>query len=94
MCVPEFCLVILCIECCLECCILFCVMCVVILYCPVLRCSTLPPGINPFSINNNKVIIMRERERERESVRVCSYNSICLVYSCLPVTYKHVLPIS
>jgi hypothetical protein len=23
------------------------------LYCPVLHCSTLPPGINPFSVNNN-----------------------------------------
>jgi hypothetical protein len=36
----------------------FCVMRVVVsyfiaLYCPVLHCSTLPPGINPFAVNNS-----------------------------------------
>jgi hypothetical protein len=24
-----------------------------VLYCPALHCSTLPPGINPFAVNNN-----------------------------------------
>jgi hypothetical protein len=24
-----------------------------VLYCPVFHCSTLPPGINTFSLNNN-----------------------------------------
>jgi hypothetical protein len=54
-------LVILRIEGCLECCMLFCVLCVIlcdvlyftVLYCPVLHCSTLPPGINTFVVNNN-----------------------------------------
>jgi len=50
--------VILHIEGCFECCVLFCVVCVIVLYwivlcCPVLHCSTLPPGINPFAVNNN-----------------------------------------
>ena len=29
---------------------LLCVMCVIILYCPVVHCSTLSPGINPFEV--------------------------------------------
>jgi hypothetical protein len=41
------------IEICLGCFMLFCVMCVIVLYCPVLHCSTVPPGINPFAVNNN-----------------------------------------
>lgn len=28
-------------------------LCVTVLYCPVLHCCTLPPGINPFTVNNN-----------------------------------------
>jgi len=28
-------------------------MCFIVLYCPVLHCSTLPPGLNPFVLNNN-----------------------------------------
>jgi len=37
---------------------LFCVMCVIVLYFivfrnPILHCSTLTPGLNPFSVNNN-----------------------------------------
>jgi len=40
-------------------CVIFCDMCYCILlyrtvlYCPVFHCSTLPAGINPFSVNNN-----------------------------------------
>ena len=49
MCVHDF-FVILHIVGCLECCMLLCVMCVIILYCPVLHCSTLPPGINPLEV--------------------------------------------
>ena len=48
--------VILSIEGCLEWCMLWCVMCVlycIVLRCPVLYCSTLPPGMNPFAVNNN-----------------------------------------
>ena len=49
--------VILGIESCLECCVLFCAVVIVlyciVLYCPVLHCCTLPPGINPFAVNNN-----------------------------------------
>ena len=43
----------------IECCVLFFVKCYCIvlyctlLYCPVFHCSTLPAGINPFSVNNN-----------------------------------------
>jgi hypothetical protein len=40
---------------------LFYAMCVIVLYCielyllycPILHCSTLPPGINSFVVNNN-----------------------------------------
>jgi hypothetical protein len=47
-------LVILRIKGCLECCLLLCgVLYCDVLYCPVLQRNTLPPGINPFAVNNN-----------------------------------------
>jgi len=50
MCSLDFIFLILHIAGYLECCMILCVMCVVILYCPVLHCSTLPPGINPLEV--------------------------------------------
>ena len=52
---------ILLIEVCLKCCMSFCVICAIalycvaltVLYCPALHCSTLPRGLNTFSVNNN-----------------------------------------
>jgi hypothetical protein len=56
------------IEGCLDCCMLLCAMCVIALYfivlycivlsrtilcCPGLHCSTLPPGMQKFAVNNN-----------------------------------------
>ena len=33
--------------------VILCDACYCIVCCPVLHCSTLPPGINPFAVNNN-----------------------------------------
>jgi hypothetical protein len=38
---------------CVMCVILFVACYFIVLYCPVAHCSTLPPGINPFAVNNN-----------------------------------------
>ena len=41
--------VIMCDVCCI---VLYCIV-FIVLNCPVLHCSTLPPGINPVVVNNN-----------------------------------------
>ena len=33
--------------------VVFIVLCSAVLYCPVLHCNTLPPGITTFAVNNN-----------------------------------------